>query len=57
MMSQLIEFLQMGGYAFYVWVSYGLCLFFLLLNMVLPLQREKQLMRTIAKRSRRVDPS
>ena len=29
------EFLSMGGYAFFVWSSYGLTAFFLLLNVVL----------------------
>lgn len=29
------EFLHMGGYAVYVWSSYGLTLFFLLLNVFL----------------------
>ncbi|MGB0864985.1 MAG: heme exporter protein CcmD [Granulosicoccaceae bacterium] len=29
------EFLNMGGYAFFVWSSYGLTFFFLLLNVFL----------------------
>lgn len=52
-MQELQEFLNMGGYAFYVWSSYGLSLLVLILNVVLPLQREKQIFRTIAKREQR----
>lgn len=32
------EFFNMGGYAFYVWSSYGLMALVLILNIVLPLR-------------------
>ena len=32
----LNEFLHMGGYAFYVWTSYGIALIILLANILLP---------------------
>lgn len=31
-MTSLMNFLHMGGYAFYVWTAYGSVLFFLLLQ-------------------------
>lgn len=37
----MMEFLQMGGYAFYVWMSYGLAALVLILNIVIPRQRRK----------------
>jgi heme exporter protein D len=36
------EFFDMGGYAFYVWTSYGLTFAVLALNIVLPLMQRKQ---------------
>jgi heme exporter protein CcmD len=33
----------MGGYGFYVWLSYGITLIVLLLNYVMPRTREKKL--------------
>ena len=50
------EFLHMGGYAFYVWSSYGLAMIVLLLNVILPLRQRKKLLSDInraAKRARR----
>ena len=41
-MESLRTFLHMGGYAFYVWVSYGLALVVLILNVVLPRRREQE---------------
>jgi heme exporter protein D len=49
----LADFLNMGGYAFYVWSSWGLALVILIANFVGPLQREKQLLRELAQRERR----
>ncbi len=49
-MSQISEFLYMGGYAFYIWVSYGLGLVVLVLNTILPMRHEKQIIRSIKKR-------
>ena len=41
------EFLEMGGYAAYVWPAYGLTLIVLVLNVVIPWQREKRLKRNL----------
>jgi heme exporter protein D len=52
----LNEFFHMGGYAFYVWTSYGLALAVLLVNVILPLRQRKKLLANInraAKRARR----
>lgn len=37
------EFLNMGGYASYVWTAYGLALVVLAVNVALPLRRERSL--------------
>jgi heme exporter protein D len=34
------EFFAMGGYATYVWISYGLMAVILILNVVLPLRKK-----------------
>jgi heme exporter protein D len=52
-MSQINEFLQMGGYALYVWSSYGLGVVVLLLNTVLPMRHEKQIIQNLKKRQER----
>jgi len=52
----LNEFFHMGGYASYVWTSYGIALVVLLVNVILPLRQRKKLLAGIAraaKRSRR----
>ncbi len=38
------EFFHMGGYAFYVWGSYGVTLAVLTLNVVLALRDEKKVL-------------
>ncbi len=43
----LSEFLHMGGYAFYVWTSYGLTAVIMFLNYWLPTRREQQLIRKL----------
>ncbi|MDH3693166.1 MAG: heme exporter protein CcmD [Gammaproteobacteria bacterium] len=40
----MAEFFHMGGYAFYVWMSYGLAALILVLNIVIPTQQHKRLM-------------
>ena len=50
-MDGLKEFLQMGGYAFYVWSSYGLTLLVLGLNYFLPRINEKKLIRKLSRRT------
>lgn len=52
-MSGLAVFLEMGGYAWFVWPSYGLVLIVLVLNLVLPLRRERALRSRIMKRQHR----
>jgi len=52
----LNEFFHMGGYAFYVWTSYGIALAVLLINVILPYRQRKKLLSDInraAKRARR----
>jgi heme exporter protein D len=49
----LNEFFHMGGYAFYVWTSYGIALFVLLINVVTPLRQHNKLLTTIARTARR----
>ena len=49
----LNEFLNMGGYGFYVWTSYGIALIVLLLNVILPLRQRKKLLNGIARAARR----
>ena len=50
---RLNEFFHMGGYAFYVWTSYGLALVVLLVNVILPLRQRKRLLGDIARTARR----
>ena len=49
----LNEFFHMGGYAFYVWTSYGLALAVLLINVILPLRQRRKLLNDIARTNRR----
>ena len=47
------EFFAMGGYAFYVWMSYGIALVVLIVNLVSPLMQRRKLLADIARRQRR----
>jgi len=47
------EFFHMGGYAFYVWTSYGLALIVLLANVVAPLRQRRKILADLARRERR----
>jgi heme exporter protein D len=49
----LNEFFHMGGYGFYVWTSYGIALFVLLLNIILPARQHRKLLTDIARKARR----
>ena len=51
-MKSLHDFLAMGGYAAYVWPSYALAAVVLAANVVQALRREKQVLRTLAARTR-----
>ncbi|MEA3411340.1 MAG: heme exporter protein CcmD [Pseudomonadota bacterium] len=48
------EFLDMGGYALYVWSSYGLTAVVLIVNLAIPVLQRKKLLADIARRVRRV---
>jgi heme exporter protein D len=49
----LNEFFHMGGYAFYVWMSYGLALIILVVNLLLPIWHRKRLLAEFARKARR----
>jgi len=49
----LTEFLHMGGYAFYVWTSYGLALVILVANVIGPMLQRRKLLSDFARRERR----
>jgi heme exporter protein D len=49
----LNEFFHMGGYAFYVWTSYGIALIVLLANVLMPARQRKKLLTDIARTARR----
>ena len=52
-MTALQDFFHMGGYAFYVWTSYGLCAVVMILNVLQSISREKNTLGTLVKRQRR----
>lgn len=45
------EFLNMGGYAFYVWSAYTVAAVVLVANVIYPWRRRRQLLREISKLS------
>lgn len=45
--STLKHFLTMGGYAFYVWTAYGVAFVVLVTNLILPLVRQRRLLRAL----------
>ena len=49
----LSEFLNMGGYAFYVWTSYGIALALLLANLIAPIYHRRRLLADMSRRLRR----
>ena len=53
MITSFQEFIHMGGYAFYVWFSYGLCAFVLILNVLQSLSRQRKTLDDLTKRLRR----
>jgi heme exporter protein D len=42
------EFLNMGGYAFYVWSAYAVVAVVLIANLIYPLRRRRRLLREIS---------
>lgn len=51
------EFLNMGGYALYVWPSYGLAMIVLWLNWYLPGRQHKYVLQQLKRRNRDTSPS
>lgn len=49
----LEEFFAMGGYAFYVWTSYGITLVVLAANVIIPVLQRKALLRQLALKQQR----
>jgi heme exporter protein D len=47
------EFITMGGYAAYVWPSYGIVLVVMLANAILPGRKQKRLLNEIRRRKQR----
>ena len=47
------QFLNMGGYGWYVWPSYGLTALVLLINCLSPMLQRKQLLRQLALKQKR----
>ena len=41
------DFFNMGGYAVFVWSSFGISFLVMLLNVIFPLLRRKQLLRDV----------
>lgn len=42
------EFFNMGGYAMFVWSSFGITALVMTLNVILPIMRRKQLIRDVS---------
>ena len=51
-MKEVSEFFAMGGYAFYVWTSYGIAAVVLVANVVAPALRRRRLAREFTRRAR-----
>lgn len=49
------EFITMGGYAVYVWSSYGIVLVVMLANAILPSRKQRRLLKLFARRLDRKD--
>jgi heme exporter protein D len=56
MNMRITEFLMMGGYAPYVWSSYGLVLGVLLYNACIPVRRHRRLRLSIQAQARLASP-
>ena len=46
------EFWSMGGYAFYVWTSFGVVFLVLLMNLVLPMLQKKKIIAELKRKAR-----
>ena len=49
----LKEFIQMGGYGFYVWTAYGIATLVLIINVVVPVFQRRQFLRQQALKQKR----
>ena len=47
------EFFAMGGYAFFVWTSYGIALLVIVLNIVMPVMQRKKVINRVKRAIRR----
>jgi heme exporter protein D len=47
------EFFAMGGYAFFVWTSYGIALLVVVLNIVMPVLHRKKVINRVRRAIRR----
>ena len=47
------EFFAMGGYAFYVWMSYGLTFLVIVLNIVMPILHRRKVISRVKRAIRR----
>lgn len=56
-MKSLHEFLTMGGYAAYVWSSYGIALVIMLINAILPGRQLRHMLKELRNRMNRGDRS
>ena len=49
----MAEFFNMGGYAFFVWTSYGLAFVIMLASFIAPIQCKKAIIKKLKRRARR----
>ncbi len=49
--SSFAEFLNMGGYGFNVWSVYSVFFVFVVVNLLAPLRRRKQIMKELKRRN------
>ena len=47
------EFFDMGGYAFFVWTSYGIALLVVVLNIVMPVLHRRKVINRVKRAIRR----
>ena len=52
-MGAMLEFLHMGGYAFFVWMSYGVTAIVLVANWIIPMRRGHRLRAELARNAGR----
>ena len=49
----MAEFFHMGGYAFYVWTSYGIAALVLIANLLAPRWQRRRLLDELGRKARR----